>query len=144
MYEARYYGKILAYAVLLGSYKQVARLPSSYMPFAYRYPTYCSTQTGQHSHLLDISRQLACTKLGSRGKYQPVQYCWVHTSRLLGYLVHTCRLPIDIQQIYCSTQTGQHSRLQRSCCPVWVLQLTLAALMLSSLGTATYTCIIHV
>ena len=50
-------------------------------------------------------------KLGSRGKYQPMQYCWVYTSRLLGYLVHTCHLPIDIQQIYCSTQTGQHSRL---------------------------------
>ena len=32
-------GKISAYAVLLGSYKPVARLPSSYMPFAYRYPT---------------------------------------------------------------------------------------------------------
>ena len=28
----------------------------------------------------------------------------------------------DIQQICCSAQTGQHSRLQRSCCPVWVLQ----------------------
>ena len=75
-----------------------------------------------HWYLLDISRQLACMKLGSRGKYQPVQYCWVHTSWLLGYLVHTCHLSIDIQQIYCSTQTGQHSRLQRSCCPVWVLQ----------------------
>ena len=75
-----------------------------------------------HVYLLDISRQLACTKLGSRGKYRPMQYCWVHTSRLLGYLVHTCHLPIDIQQIYCSTQTGQHSHLQRSCCPVWVLQ----------------------
>ena len=72
--------------------------------------------------LLDISRQLACMKLGSRGKYQPMHYCWIHTSWLLGYLVHTCHLPIDIQQIYCSTQTGQHSCLQRSCCPVWVLQ----------------------
>ena len=72
--------------------------------------------------LLDIYRQLACMKIGSRGKYQPMQYCWVDTSWLLGYLVHTCHLPIDIQQIYCSTQTGQHSRLQRSCCPVWVLQ----------------------
>ena len=37
--------------------------------------------------LLDISRQLACMKLGSREKYQPMQYCWVHISRLLGYLV---------------------------------------------------------
>ena len=97
----------------------------------------CSTQTEQHSRLLDISRQLACMKLGSRGKYQPMQYCWVHTSWLLGYLVHTCHLPIDIQQIlYCSTQTGQHSCLQRSCCPVWVLQPILAALMLSCLGSA--------
>ena len=26
-------------------------------------------------------------KLGSREKYQPIQYCWVHISRLLGYLV---------------------------------------------------------
>ena len=36
---------------------------------------------------MDISRQLACMKLGSRVKYQPIQYCWVHISRLLGYLV---------------------------------------------------------
>ena len=51
-----------------------------------------------------------------------MQYCWIHTSWLLGYLVHTCYLPIDIQQIYCSTQTGQHCLyLQHSCCPVWVL-----------------------
>ena len=28
----------------------------------------------------------------------------------------------DIQQIYCSIPTGQHSPLQRSCCPVWALQ----------------------
>ena len=35
MYEA----KISAYVVLLGSYKLVARLPSSYMPFSYKYPT---------------------------------------------------------------------------------------------------------
>ena len=26
-------------------------------------------------HLLDISRQLACMKLGRREKYQPIQYC---------------------------------------------------------------------
>ena len=38
-------------------------------------------------YLLDISRQLACMKLGRREKYQPIQYCWVHISRLLGYLV---------------------------------------------------------
>ena len=42
--------------------------------------------TKLHHNLLDISRQLACMKLGSREKYQPIQYCWVHTSRLLGYL----------------------------------------------------------
>ena len=42
-------------------------------------------------------------KLGSREIYQPIQYCWVHTCRLLGYLVHTCHLPIDIQQVSCST-----------------------------------------
>ena len=48
-------------------------LPSSYVQFS----------------LLDISRQMACMKLGSRGKYQPMQYCWVHTSQLLGYLVYT-------------------------------------------------------
>ena len=72
-------------------------------------------------HLLDISRQLACMKLhvGRREKYQPIQYCW---TGCLGYPVHTCHLPIDIQQIYCSAQTGQHSRLRRSCCPVWALQ----------------------
>ena len=70
-------------------------------------------------YLLDISRQLACMKLGRREKYQPIQYCW---AGCLGYPVHTCHLPIDIQQIYCSAQTGQHSRLQCSCCPVWALQ----------------------
>ena len=81
----------------------------------------CLMQQSQHI-LLDISRQLACMKLGTREKYQPIQYCWVHTSRLLGYLVYTCHLPIYIQQICCSTQTGQCLRLQCSCCPVWVLQ----------------------
>ena len=74
------------------------------------------------SIIYNLCWELACMKLGSRGKYQPMQYCWVHTSQLIGYLVHTCHLPIDIQQIYCSTQTGQHSHLQHSCCPVWVLQ----------------------
>ena len=70
-------------------------------------------------HLLDISRQLACMKLGRRETYQPMQYCW---AGCLGYPVHTCHLPIDIQQIYCSAQTGQHERLRHSCCPVWALQ----------------------
>ena len=28
----------------------------------------------------------------------------------------------NVQQICYSAQTGQHSRLQRSCCPVWALQ----------------------
>ena len=70
-------------------------------------------------YLLDISRQLVCMKLGRREKYQPIQYCW---AGCLGYPVHTCHLPIDIQQIYCRAQTGQHSHLQRSCCPVWALQ----------------------
>ena len=72
-----------------------------------------------HVYLLDISRQLACMKLGRREKYQPIQYCW---AGCLGYPVHKCHLPIDIQQIYCSAQTGQHSHLRRSCCPVWTLQ----------------------
>ena len=86
--------------------------------------------------LLDISRQLACMKLGSREIYQPIQYCWVHTCRLLGYIVHTC-----IQQVSCSTPDRTafalaalmlpclgycNLYLQRSCCPVW--------------GSATYTC----
>ena len=60
-----------------------------------------------HVYLLDISRQLACMKLGRREKYQPIQYCW---AGCLGYPVHTCHLPIDIQQMYCSAQTGQHER----------------------------------
>ena len=70
-------------------------------------------------YLLDISRQLACMKLGRREKYQPIQYCW---AGCLGYPVHTCYLPIDIQQIYCSAQTGQHLRRRHSCCPVWAVQ----------------------
>ena len=58
-------------------------------------------------------------KLGRREKYQPIQYHW---AGCLGYPVHRCHLPIDIQQIYCSAQTGQHEHLQRSCCPLWALQ----------------------
>ena len=93
----------------------------------------CGAKTSEGKHLfnteshfnLDISRQLACMKLGSRGKYQPTQYCWVRTNQLLGYLVHTCHLPIDIQQI-----------LQRSCCPVWVLQPIHAAVVNCCVNTA--------
>ena len=110
---------IIAHTVLLGSYNYThvgCWLPSSYVQFA----------------LLDISRQLVRMKLGSSRNYQPMQYCWVHTSQLLGYLVYTCHFPIDIQQIYCSTQTGQH--LQCSCCPVWVLQRIHIVEELSCLG----------
>ena len=78
-----------------------------------------------YMYLLDISRQLARMKLGRREKYQPIQYCW---AGCLGYPVHTCHLPIDIQQIYCSAQTGQHSRLRCSCCPVWALQHTVGGI----------------
>ena len=90
-----------------------------------------------HVYLLDISRQLACMKLGRREKYQPIQYCW---AGCLGYPVHTCHLPIDIQQIYCSAQTGQHSHLQRSCCPVWALQHIYTA-RAQSYSLLTQTCI---
>ena len=76
--------------------------------------------TYMYMYLLDISTQLACMKLGRREKYQPIQYCW---AGCLGYPVHTCHLPIDIQQIYCSAQTGQHLRLRCSCCPVWALHI---------------------
>ena len=51
--------------------------------------------------------------------------------------VHTCRLLRNVQQICCSAQTGQHSLLQRSCCPVWALQHILAGLMVSSLCVTT-------
>ena len=94
-----------------------------------------------HWHLLDISRQLACMKLGRREKYQPIQYCW---AGCLGYPVHTCHLPIDIQQIYCSAQTGQHEHRRRECCPVWALQHVFAALVLCRLRAATTTCTLHV
>ena len=43
------------------------------------------------------------------------------TLRTMGGVL-TCRLLRNVQQICCSAQTGQHSRLQRSCCPVWALQ----------------------
>ena len=36
------------------------------------------------SILFDISRRLACMKLGSREIYQPIQYCCI-LYRLLGY-----------------------------------------------------------
>ena len=73
--------------------------------------------------LLDISRQLACMKLGSREKYQPIQYCWVHISRLLGYLVSympfAYRYPTNLLQ--CTDRTA----------------FALAALILSCLHTIT-------
>ena len=75
-----------------------------------------------YGSLLDISRQLACMKLGSREKYQPIQYCWVHISRLLGYLVSympfAYRYPTNLLQHPDRTAFA----LARSCCPVWVLQ----------------------
>ena len=74
-------------------------------------------------------------KLGRREKYQPIQYCW---AGCLGYPVHTCHLPIDIQQIYCSAQTGQHSRLRYSCCPVWALQ-HICTFMHTHIHTCTHT-----
>ena len=63
--------------------------------------------------LLDIPRELACMKLGSRELYQPIH---VYTILDIAGLVHT---PRGIQQICCSTQT-----------------FALAGLMLSCLGTA--------
>ena len=76
-----------------------------------------------HPYLLGISRQLACMKLGSREKYQPIQYCWVHISRLLGYLVSympfAYRYPTNLLQ-----------RADRTA-------FTLAALMLSCLHAVT-------
>ena len=33
------------------------------------------TASREYIYLLDISRQLACMKLGRREKYQPIQYC---------------------------------------------------------------------
>ena len=126
-----FYWKLLVFTKATGQYE--ARHLTQIIELIDVNQSSCNAEAGQCECLLDISRQLACTKLGSRGKYQPMQYGWVRTSRLLGYLVHTCHLPIDIQQIYCSTQTGQHSRLQHSCCPVWVLQPIHVALMLASL-----------
>ena len=46
-----------------------------------------------YMYLLDISRQLACMKLGRREKYQRIQYCW---AGCLGYPVHTCHLHIYV------------------------------------------------
>ena len=63
-------------------------------------------------------------KLGSREKYQPIQYCWVHISRLLGYLVSY--MPFAYRY---PTNLLQHP--DRTA-------FTLAALMLSCLGAATY------
>ena len=85
-----------------------------------------------HSYLLDIPRQPTCMKLGTGGLYKPLLDIPRHptcmgTSGLGSYILFAYR---DIQQICCSTQTGQHSPMQGSCCPVWVLQ-------------HTYTCIIH-
>ena len=79
-----------------------------------------------YNNLLDISRQLAFMKLGSTEKYQPIQYCWVHISRLLGYLVSyvpfAYRYPTNLLQHPDRTA------------------FALAALMLPCLGAATYIC----
>ena len=62
-------------------------------------------------------------KLGSREKYQPIQYCWVHISRLLGYLASympfAYRYPTNLLQ--CTDRTA-----------------FALALMLPCLGAATY------
>ena len=48
----------------------------------------------------DISKQLACMKLGSRRK---ISLCstagFIQASCYVGYLVHTCQLPIDSTNI---------------------------------------------
>ena len=63
-------------------------------------------------------------KLGRREKYQPIQYCWVHTSRLLGYLASympfAYRYPTNLLQYPDRTA------------------FTLAVLMLSCLGATTH------
>ena len=63
-------------------------------------------------------------KLGSREKYQPIQYCWVHISRLLGYLVSY--MPFAYRY---PTNLLQHP--DRTA-------FALAALMLPCLGAVTY------
>ena len=63
-------------------------------------------------------------KLGRREKYQPIQYCWVHISRLLGYLVSYMQFAYRYP-----TNLLQHP--DRTA-------FALAALMLSCLGAATY------
>ena len=91
------------------------------------YEVWIGISTHQYMYLLDVSRQLACMKLGRREKYQPIQYCW---ASCLGYPVHTCHLPIDIQQIYCSAQTGQHERhtgahaVLSGHCNIYLLEVT--------------------
>ena len=65
-----------------------------------------------HVHLLDISRQLACMKLGRREKYQPIQYCW---AGCLGYPVHTCHLPIAVPRQDSMSAAGTHAVLSGHC-----------------------------
>ena len=62
-------------------------------------------------------------KLGSREKYQPIQYCWVHTSRLLGYLA----LYMPFAYRYPKNLLQHPDRTA----------FTLAGLMLPCLGAAT-------
>ena len=69
-------------------------------------------------------------KLGSREEYQPIQYCWVHISRLLGYLV-SC-MPFAYRY---PTNLIQHA--DRTA-------FVLAALMLSCLHTVTIICITYI
>ena len=86
--------------------------------YIHTYSTYIHTYIHTYStYLLDIPKQPTCMKLRTGEFYE-------HNYTILRDVswVHTCRLLRDIQQIYCSAQTGQHLPLQGSCCPVWALQ----------------------
>ena len=101
MYEARYKGKISAYTVLLG---RLPRLPSSYMPFAYRYPTNL-LQCPDRTAFMPAALMLSCLGTATYMYMHSILYCmYIHSnvctcihSKVCTYIamyycmyVHTC------------------------------------------------------
>ena len=103
-----------------------------------------------YMYLLEVTKQQTCMKRSYCAMYEPLQcapeleyltyssvftpVCCLVTSHKIDakYLsnghyvfirVHTCLLLSNFKQISCSVKPSQHSRLQRSCCAGFALQL---------------------
>ena len=75
--------------------------------------------------LVEVTKQPPCMK-GA---------CRTNNRFLWAVAVHTCRLLSNFNQSSCNTETGQHSPLQGSCCPVSALQLLFVCYCVLSTAT---------